>query len=147
MALIHLIYASSASAEHDDTELAAIVESAIRHNQQQNITGMLLYAGGKFLQILEGETAEIEETFSRIEKDSRHHDIIVLERNEIPERSFQEWNMGFRQLNAEDALERPGFAPFFEKGFEVEKIAARPGLAMDMLLSFSDCFDWFGLSV
>lgn len=141
MALTHLIYISSAVTEPNDTELDAILESAVRHNKQQNITGMLLYAGGKFLQIIEGEKTDIDEAFNRIEQDSRHQNIIVLERAEIPMRSFEQWHMGFHRLTANDAIERPGFAPFFEKGFNAEKINARSGLAMDILLSFAECFD------
>ena len=145
MALIHLIYVSSALKEQNDTELDAILESAVRHNRLQNITGMLLYAGGNFLQVLEGEDTDVDQIFSVIEKDPRHHGIIVLEREAIPARSFEQWSMGFHRLNATDVTEKPGYAPFFAQGFDAEKIGAHPGLALEILLSFSECYDSFQL--
>lgn len=141
MALIHLIYVSSALKELTDAELDAILESAVRHNKPQNITGMLLYARGNFLQVLEGEEFEVDKTFQCIEKDPRHHGIIVLERDRIPSRSFEQWNMGFHRVNEADVLEKPGYAPFFKQGFDATKIGAHPGLALEILLSFSECYD------
>jgi hypothetical protein len=146
MSLIHLIYVSSAKKEQNDAELDAILESAVRRNREHDVTGMLLYAGGNFLQVLEGEKANVDKVFAQLEKDSRHHGIIVLERAPIPARSFEQWSMGFHRLDAADATTKPGYAPFFKEGFDATKIGAHPGLALEILLSFSECYDSFQLS-
>jgi hypothetical protein len=145
MALTHLIYVSSAIQEQSDADLDAILASAVRNNSKNDITGMLLYAGGNFLQVIEGEKEAIDKTFSFIEKDSRHHGIIVIERGEIQQRSFIQWNMGFYRLTEIDAAQRPGYAPFFQHGFDAAQIGARPGLALEILLSFAECYDSFTL--
>jgi hypothetical protein len=145
MALIHLIYVSSAIKEQSDADLDAILATAVHNNTKNNITGMLLYAGGNFLQVLEGEETAVDKTFSFIEKDARHHGIIVIEHDPIPTRSFEQWSMGFHRLNEDDALEKPGYAPFFKEGFDATKIGAHPGLALEILLSFSECYSSFHL--
>jgi hypothetical protein len=53
MALSELIYVSTVVGESEH-ELGAILESSVRHNQLNGITGMLLYYRGGFMQVLEG---------------------------------------------------------------------------------------------
>ena len=52
--MIHLIYVCSASKEMTEDELLRLLEYARARNLKQNVTGMLLYAGGNFFQALEG---------------------------------------------------------------------------------------------
>ena len=136
MALIHLIYVSSATAACDAAELEKILVASARNNAPLQLTGMLLYAQGNFMQVLEGEEAAIDQIYSRIVKDPRHTDVFVIEREAIEQRSFDQWSMGFRRLGATEALAHPAYAPFFERGFDAAKIGAHPGLALDMLKEF-----------
>ena len=53
--MICLIYASSATKAMSQDELKALLAKARTNNQRDNITGMLLYNDGNFLQVLEGE--------------------------------------------------------------------------------------------
>ncbi|HNJ76842.1 MAG TPA: BLUF domain-containing protein [Azospira sp.] len=62
MSLIHLIYVSTAQGELDDVDLDRIMDSSVRRNTAARITGMLLYAGGNFMQVLEGEEADVDAT-------------------------------------------------------------------------------------
>jgi hypothetical protein len=137
MALIHLIYVSTAFRELDTDDLDRILESAIRRNTALNVTGMLLYADGSFMQVLEGEAAAVDEVFARVENDARHTGIFLIERSPIDERSFDRWSMGFKRLDAREAAAHPAYAPFFERGFDAARIGAHPGLAFDMLIDFS----------
>jgi hypothetical protein len=136
MSLIELIYVSTATHELSDLELRQILDSSVRKNAARNITGMLLYSAGSFMQVLEGAEADVDESMARIEKDPRHHDIIELSRTQVPAPAFAQWSMGFRGLTAQDAKSSPGFAPFFEHGFNAEMIVAKPGLAIDLLKNF-----------
>lgn len=137
MALIHLIYVSTAFSELGAGDLERILESAVRRNTALNVTGMLLYADGSFMQVLEGEAAAVDEVFARVENDTRHTGIFLIERAPIDERSFDKWSMGFKRLDAREAAAHPAYAPFFERGFDAARIGARPGLAFDMLIDFS----------
>ncbi|MCK6392788.1 BLUF domain-containing protein [Zoogloea sp.] len=137
MPLVQLIYVSSACKELSDDELDRILESSIRHNAQQGITGVLLYLNGNFMQVIEGEEAAIDETYSRIRDDERHKGLFVLARDVIPERDFPGWSMGFRRLTKRDVEHHPAFAPFLLGGFDAATIGARPGAVTEMLRQFS----------
>jgi hypothetical protein len=50
-------------------------------NHEANVTGVLVYHDGNFLQALEGDETAIRAIFSRIEKDPRHGDVRVLHSN------------------------------------------------------------------
>ena len=138
MALIHLIYVSTAHQEMSPADLGEILDACMRNNSPRRVTGMLLYAGGSFMQVLEGEEADVDAVFGHIRRDPRHGDLIVLERTAIPERSFERWHMGFRRLGQADARAHPGFAPFFQDGFKAASIGAKPGLALEILNNFRD---------
>jgi hypothetical protein len=137
MALIHLIYTSSAATPLADLELDRILESSLRHNTQQHLTGMLLYAGGNFMQILEGEEAAVDETYNRITNDPRHTGILLINHQPIMQREFFKWSMGFRRKGKADAALHPGYEPFFECGFDAASIGASPGLGLKMLREFA----------
>jgi hypothetical protein len=138
MNLIQLIYVSTAEHELDESEIKKILDSSVRHNTPQEVTGLLLYSEGSFMQVLEGEEAAIDETMSRIEKDPLHHSLIVMTRSKIAYREFGTWTMGFRGVIAPDAATWPAYAPFFEYGFNAELIGAKPGLALDILRHFAE---------
>jgi hypothetical protein len=134
--LHHLIYVSAARELLGDAELDGILASSARNNAAHGITGMLLYASGSFMQVLEGEEADVERTYARILPDRRHQSPFVIERGPIPARSFGSWSMGFRRLGPRDAALHPQYAPLFAGGFDAAKIGARPGIALDLLRQF-----------
>lgn len=138
MKLIQLIYVSSSpDPQVSPIELERILQSAVRHNLAQGITGMLLYANGTFIQVLEGEEAAVDETFARVERDPRHTGVFVIDRAPIRDRAFGQWSMGFKRLGQADAVSHPSYAPFFEHGFDLSQIQARPGVALEMLTDFA----------
>jgi hypothetical protein len=133
---IQLIYLSDL-APGQEAELPAILETAVRRNAQDGITGMLLYSGGNIMQVLEGEESAVRATYSRIGKDPRHRNLVLLSDDEISERSFANWSMGFKQLDPEVAKSFPQFAPYFHVGLQRDAIQAKPGAARDLLQFFA----------
>jgi hypothetical protein len=133
MSLVQLIYVSSATHPLSDGELEKILESSVRHNTTSNITGMMLYSEGNFLQVLEGSEATVEETYRRICQDPRHTNFFLISKEEIPQREFSAWQMGFRRLSKLDAENTPSYAPLFEKGFDSQQLSAQSGLAAEMM--------------
>jgi len=138
MSLIQLIYVSTATEKMPAEEFRRILDTSVRRNSASQVTGMLLYAHGSFMQVLEGEAAAVEETLGRILRDPRHDDLTVLTRQPVEARDFATWSMGFRGVSAEDAAAWPGYAPFFALGFKAEQIGARPGLALEILKTFAE---------
>ncbi len=100
-----LVYTSAATADRlTDEDLDEILEISRENNARAGITGLLLFAEGNFIQVLEGPAEEVERAFRRIAKDPRHRQIIELYREPIKKRSFADWNMGYRDT-------RPGDVP------------------------------------
>ena len=139
MPLVQLIYVSSARQELSEAELDAILESSVRHNTPQQVTGLLLYSHGSFMQVLEGESAAVEETFGRICQDPRHVHVIELMKEEIAEREFGHWAMGFRRLPKADLAKHEAFLPMFVHGFDAAALQAKPGNALELLRHFAMC--------
>ena len=107
--LISLTYLSTATEALDETELRELLDTVREKNHALGLTGMLLYAGGHFIQTLEGPEDVVDATFTRIEHDRRHRNLIVALREQIAARAFPDWSMGFETLDAEEAAQLPGF--------------------------------------
>ncbi len=104
MDLYHLIYQSRAVTPFTDAELAALLLCCRTNNRQLHVTGLLLHApDGRFLQILEGEEADVRQLYyEHILSDPRHYQCQVLGEGSCAERSFADWSMGFRLASAAD---------------------------------------------
>lgn len=76
-------------------EVDGILESSRRNNALHGVTGSLIFNAGTFAQVLEGNRQNIELTFERIQRDTRHGDVHVLAFEETPRRGFPSWSMGF----------------------------------------------------
>ncbi len=136
MKLTQLIYVSHLVNE-DESMIAAILESAVRRNKQNGITGMLLYAPGEFIQVLEGDEAAVQETYDRIFLDQRHSYVTCLLHEAASERHFPQWNMGYKALRRHDIEKLTRIGPLFRyrPGEPFEGIG--PGDALDMLMLFN----------
>ncbi|WP_210394643.1 BLUF domain-containing protein [Motiliproteus sediminis] len=138
--LFQLCYISSARYSMGIAELDMLLTKARRNNRDLDITGMLLYADGSFLQILEGDEYRVRALYEHICRDSRHSQIFVLHEAEVSKRQFPDWSMGFRLLDLEELSHQAGFADLLQPNSTLaEKMSARPSLAYRMLLSFSNC--------
>src|SRR6202044_1687626 len=66
-----LIYASRATEYFHEHEIPDLLQQVRIANAKQEFTGMLLYIGGSFVQVLEGQPEMIDAVFSKILKDTR----------------------------------------------------------------------------
>jgi hypothetical protein len=76
-------------------ELKNILGVAKARNAEAGVTGALLFNEERFVQILEGEKAEVEAIFGSIKRDRRHSAVTVLATQEKPIRHFGAWSMAF----------------------------------------------------
>lgn len=113
-ALVSLVYSSSATRPFDDAELAQLLTVSRARNSARGITGMLLYRGGEFVQILEGPRSDVEGLMQTIGRDSRHRDVRVLIEEPLHERRFEEWTMGYQPLVATAPEMATGYRDSFD---------------------------------
>ena len=98
------VYCSRAAEGVDDVEVGRIVASAQRRNLARGITGMLVFGSGVFFQWLEGPPAQMQSLVASLHGDSRHYDVVALDRSEEKrERLYPNWQM--EQVEAEDIRE------------------------------------------
>ncbi|GMN02488.1 BLUF domain-containing protein [Erythrobacter sp. MTPC3] len=95
----------STAPELSRDQVEAILASSARNNPANGITGLLVYNGRNFLQILEGEEKALVSLMARIAKDPRHTGISYLDRRTIKQRSCPDWNMK-RVVISEDVEKR-----------------------------------------
>ncbi len=112
--LISLTYLSTATEPFSESELTELLTTSRAKNHAAGLTGMLLYAGGHFIQTLEGRGDDVDAAFGHIERDQRHRDVIVALREPARERRFADWSMGFEELTIDEAAALPGFNDYLE---------------------------------
>jgi hypothetical protein len=74
-------------------EVDSILATSARNNPARGITGLLLFNGRNFLQLLEGEDGEVSALMETITADPRHSGVSVLDRRAIPARACPDWAM------------------------------------------------------
>lgn len=138
--LFQLVYVSASRYNMGIAELDMLLNKARRNNRDHDITGMLLYADGSFLQVLEGDEHRVRALYEHIRRDSRHTRLYILHEAEISRRQFPDWSMGFRLVDLEELSSKAGFADLLQPGSTLaEKLNAQTGLAYRLLLSFTEC--------
>ncbi len=136
--LFHLIYVSTAVAPMSEEDLVSLLHQCRARNERHRITGMLLYRDGHFMQVLEGEEANVMRIFKDIEHDRRHKNVDVLRAEYIQNREFPNWTMGFHNIDELDPSTVPGFTRFLEHGFKSEYFSENSVEAHAMLLAFKE---------
>lgn len=107
--LTTLIYRSRLCKSVSPQFLERLAAKAQRFNEKVNITGILLFDGDYFFQILEGPSESIDQVFHRVCADSRHTQIVQLMRDYAPDRRFGKLGMAvidMRNASAEAIIEQ-----------------------------------------
>ena len=98
-----LFYVSNTSLSFKGKEdIENILTKASYFNHKQGLSGILLYHSGIFLQLLEGEAADVDHLYSKIFNDPRHNNVTLLFDIEGKERLFSKWDMAYKEVNEID---------------------------------------------
>jgi hypothetical protein len=131
-----LLYMSVSSFRFSEQNLTGLLSQSRTFNLDHQITGLLLYAGGSFMQLLEGDQAIIEELMERIKKDVRHSDVVVLEKGPVIKRLFPEWSMAFLDFASPYVRTLPGYSTFLEKVTQVHEVSGASERHLQLLNYF-----------
>lgn len=107
-----IIYLSSGIKIFSDDEINDLLRISRANNLKYDITGLLLYSDGNFMQILEGKKEAVEFIFEKIKKDNRHKNIILITNEPIKKRNFKDWKMGFSVIDVAFLEKHPEINPF-----------------------------------
>ncbi|KFG89712.1 Photopigment and puc expression activator [Sphingobium herbicidovorans NBRC 16415] len=95
MSLYQIMYISSAQGAVSADQCAAIARAAGVRNRMADVTGLLLFNGKRFIQVLEGPRPAVESAYERICRDERHRGVVKLRESVIDEREFGSWGMAY----------------------------------------------------
>ena len=100
MPLKSLTYTSLARLDLEADDLEAIHRTAREVNALEGITGLLIFNGTHFLQIVEGSPDAIDDLVERLRRDPRHSGVEVRDERAIEQRSFPDWSMELVRVSA-----------------------------------------------
>jgi hypothetical protein len=100
MALKSLAYTSLARLDLTGGDIEAIHRTARDVNAIEGITGLLIFNGTHFLQIVEGAPQAIDDLVERLRADPRHSGMEIRDERGIAERSFPDWSMELVRASA-----------------------------------------------
>lgn len=139
MNLIALTYVSASTRLMSNDELLDILRVSKENNATLNITGMLLYRDGYFIQVLEGEETAVIKLYEKIQQDERHNNVLEVSRENISARSFADWSMGYTNLeDIEDPSSIGGYNEFLVQPFSIDFFQQSPSRATRLLQLFKD---------
>lgn len=107
--MLELVYKSKAKENITQLEIDAILETAQKFNQANELTGCLIFHNNYFIQLLEGDENVLRTLYDRISNDSRHTDIELLYEKTKSQRNFENWGMAFVNLDENDGFTKKLF--------------------------------------
>ena len=93
MDLKSLAYTSLARLDLGEGDLRDIHQTARHLNALDGITGLLLFDGLRFMQIIEGSIEAIDNLVERLRRDDRHSAFEIRDERIIEARAFPDWSM------------------------------------------------------
>ena len=97
-----MIYSSEATGDMPMAELEKMLAQSRARNTMRDVTGVLVFVDGVFMQILEGERESVGALMEKIARDPRHRRVTVFHEEDLDRRTFGAWRMAFVSPSAEE---------------------------------------------
>ena len=104
-----LIYRSRALEAFPPAELERLAARAFASNLRLDVTGILVFDGDYFLQVLEGPADAVTAVFDKLSRDPRHDNLVTLLHGQEARRRFGSWGM---YLTQPDRSPQTGIRPW-----------------------------------
>lgn len=128
--LVNLVYMSFATHEFSEKDLLELLKKARSFNGSHDVSGILVYRDGIFLQYLEGTAANVELVYSRIQKDKRHESLSLIFQGDCTRRIFPDWDMHYVPS---DSLESSWLNTLFQANIQLRRIQNSPDRVLETL--------------
>jgi len=133
-----IVYISEATTPVSETLLLEYLHHWGESNARAGVTGILLYSQQehRFMQLIEGEQAIIQQLFNKIEQDIRHGSVLKLADGPIAQRHFSAWLMGFPVVSAAAFKQLAGYLNPTGPAFKRALATTHDDLVRALLASF-----------
>ena len=103
-----VLYISRLVRGADFNTVRQIVATSRRHNPERGLTGVLLFDGERFSQLIEGPAGAVQTLMASIEADPRHTHVrtLLAEAGATVRPAMRTWVSGYCEANALEAFER-----------------------------------------
>lgn len=102
--LERLVYESRATGSTGSlTNLATILAESQRNNDRDGLTGVLAAHGERYVQVIEGSPAILDNLLKRLNGDRRHREVSIIGREPISARRFGNWTMASARITPAQA--------------------------------------------
>jgi blue light- and temperature-responsive anti-repressor len=95
-----LIYRSRALRRFSQSEVDQLAAKAFARNLTLHVTGVLVFDGEHFLQVLEGPADAVEAVFDRLSRDTRHDNLVTMLCTQAARRRFGSWGMYYARTQS-----------------------------------------------
>ncbi len=96
--MYQLTYVSTARVGLGWAEIDRIVAASQRNNRRDNITGILVHDGYRFLHVIEGDREVVDSTYARIRADTRHLNPVIIAARGVARRQFHTWDLAIQEV-------------------------------------------------
>ncbi|MGZ3768362.1 MAG: BLUF domain-containing protein [Bdellovibrio sp.] len=93
--IFHLVYISEAVMDISYSDIHDILDKARKFNHKENVTGLLIFRDGYFIQLLEGKEDSVRKVLNRILLDDRNYSLRVVTESMSEQRLFSEVPLAF----------------------------------------------------
>ena len=118
-------------------DLLFLLEQSREKNRRIGITGILLYKDGNIMQMIEGEKQVVLELFETIKKDRRHKDVFQVIAGDIQQRNFENWSMGFLNMD-KVGDDYPKFNKYFDENIVLRNFQDDAQSARSFMIRFNN---------
>jgi len=120
----------STAVEPSERRVDDILEVARRKNVENGITGVLLFNGRNFMQLIEGLERDLRDLLGSLADDPRHTGMSLLADRKIAARDCPDWAMNFMRFGTTNSDRRTLIAQ--------QLPASLDGSMRDTMLNFSN---------
>lgn len=103
MIFTRLVYESLASESLTESDVLDILRKSQVRNNQDRISGLLLFSQGRFLQFIEGPPDAVHGLYARIAADTRHRELRILSETSGTQLLMPTWAMAYTSPTLEPA--------------------------------------------
>jgi hypothetical protein len=115
------------------SKLYKILHGARAANAIADVTGLLVFAEGKFLQVLEGPKSTVRSLMQKISADRRHANLQIISEGAINARIFPSWEMAYASTNARELATWAGLRNTTTVDETLARLTADPTRVPDVL--------------
>ena len=138
MPLACLVYTADLSPETSVSDMHMFKDSMTRHHAKNRITGMMMIAGNKLFEIMEGEYATLEGAVDSVSNNEFVFEPEILLFSTLKKNQFQSWKMGQLEANESASDDLSQIRSIGEQA--LADPSSTPAAALQMLKLFHDQF-------